>query len=452
MSNDRASSNKRRRKFSIDDVRISEADSAATRRVIGRLTGRVPFPEAQESELLGVGSLIAQGSDTAQGSVIAGSEIPAQSIASAPGSLTTEGIQSAQGSITAQSDTATHSSSPAQSSSSVTGGARLRRSRPSRVRSVETVAPQRDFTKTANSIVKLALSGGLFRGKSKQLYDYLYSKTRGAIVPSVSAQISRADIMRGSHIGSTHTLRDNLRHLRDVGLVSWTEQPGQQEGNVYFVYLPEELQLPIDMHGNPVQMNCPDHPDHVGQNLPRPPSAETALRAQGTTPDTSEVSGGSKTSFKTIETDDDENPLKLLREAERELTGSASSIEEWRPVIELLVTELKVAGARTSVTSAPAFLAEHLRRRLSKAPTVATTAPTAPAPAPSAPAPLAPPTHEELIDTYVNFLHTGQSVDEVDALLSPSVDPERWPQIKQAAIERYQAESHSVCPPQTAGE
>jgi hypothetical protein len=36
-------------------------------------------------------------------------------------------------------------------------------------------------------------------------------------------------------------------------------------------------------------------------------------------------------------------------------------------VAELLVTELKVAASRTTVTSAPAFLAEHLRRRLRKA-------------------------------------------------------------------------------------
>src|ERR671916_295249 len=39
----------------------------------------------------------------------------------------------------------------------------------------------------------------------------------------------------------------------------------------------------------------------------------------------------------------------------------------WSKVAELLVTELKVAASRTAVTSAPAFLAEHLRRRLRKA-------------------------------------------------------------------------------------
>jgi hypothetical protein len=33
---------------------------------------------------------------------------------------------------------------------------------------------------------------------------------------------------------------------------------------------------------------------------------------------------------------------------------------------EVLVTELKIAAARTTVSSAPAFFAEHLRRRLFK--------------------------------------------------------------------------------------
>src|SRR3954462_3407784 len=46
------------------------------------------------------------------------------------------------------------------------------------------IAPERDFMKTANSIVREAVPGGLFRGKSKQLYDALYLLTRGAVVPS----------------------------------------------------------------------------------------------------------------------------------------------------------------------------------------------------------------------------------------------------------------------------
>ena len=54
----------------------------------------------------------------------------------------------------------------------------------------------------------------------------------------------------------------------------------------------------------------------------------------------------------------------------REVTGrepSVSDAERWRELAELLTTELKIAAARTdSVSNAPAFLTEHLRRRLWK--------------------------------------------------------------------------------------
>ena len=62
--------------------------------------------------------------------------------------------------------------------------------------------------------------------------------------------------------------------------------------------------------------------------------------------------------------------VEKLRFASREVSGkepSKADAERWVEVAELLVTELKVAAARTIVTSAPAFLAEHLRRRLRKA-------------------------------------------------------------------------------------
>ena len=59
-----------------------------------------------------------------------------------------------------------------------------------------------------------------------------------------------------------------------------------------------------------------------------------------------------------------------LRQMTREVTGrepSVSDAERWRELAELLTTELKIAAARTdSVSSVPAFLTEHLRRRLWK--------------------------------------------------------------------------------------
>jgi ATP phosphoribosyltransferase regulatory subunit HisZ len=54
----------------------------------------------------------------------------------------------------------------------------------------------------------------------------------------------------------------------------------------------------------------------------------------------------------------------------KEVTGRESTnaeLERWGELAELLITELKIAAGRTgSVSSVPAFLTEHLRRRLWK--------------------------------------------------------------------------------------
>jgi hypothetical protein len=59
-----------------------------------------------------------------------------------------------------------------------------------------------------------------------------------------------------------------------------------------------------------------------------------------------------------------------LRAVNREVTGrdpSVSDADKWAELAELLITELKIAAGRTSgVSSVPAFLTEHLRRRLWK--------------------------------------------------------------------------------------
>ena len=86
-----------------------------------------------------------------------------------------------------------------------------------------------------------------------------------------------------------------------------------------------------------------------------------------------ETYGDPKTSFKTnTEKIDDEAfaaHVALLKQATKEVTGkdpSAADVDRWREVAEVLVTELKIAAGRTTVSSVPAFLAEHLRRRLWK--------------------------------------------------------------------------------------
>jgi hypothetical protein len=62
--------------------------------------------------------------------------------------------------------------------------------------------------------------------------------------------------------------------------------------------------------------------------------------------------------------------VSALKEASSHVTGrevSNAEHERWRDLGEVLAAELKIAAARTgAVSSAPAFLAEHLRRRLFK--------------------------------------------------------------------------------------
>jgi hypothetical protein len=50
-----------------------------------------------------------------------------------------------------------------------------------------------------------------------------------------------------------------------------------------------------------------------------------------------------------------------------ELTGKNSgSAAQWDELFDVLAAELRIAAGRTTVSSVPAFLAEHLRRRLWK--------------------------------------------------------------------------------------
>jgi hypothetical protein len=334
----------KRRKYQIESVQITPAENATVKSVMNRLMGRTVQEELPSTDTQGIST--AQGSTTAQ---------------------TTQSSLLAQSSSPAQTRPITLRSPTAQTGKSRRG------TRPalSRQPAQTEIAPSRDYMKAANSIVREAIRHGLFRGKSKQLYDFLYSKTRGAIVPSLSARLRRSELMKGSSIGSTHTLRDNLLHLRAVGLVSWKAIHGEQDGNVYSVHLPEEARLPFDLDGNPVQVSSPDHSE---SNPLRPLSAETAQSEQSLSQVESTPSSEAKTSsLRPERTIDDDAALAemiaVLKAATKEITGRdivKAESARWKELAEVLIAELKIAAARTTVSSVPAFLAEHLRRRLWK--------------------------------------------------------------------------------------
>jgi len=233
-------------------------------------------------------------------------------------------------------------------------------------------APSRDFMKVANSITREAVPQGMFSsGKSKQLYDYLYSLTRGAIVPARSIRISKERLMEGAGIGSKVTLDQNIRRLCASGLLSVELIGGIQGGNQYTVHLPEEVITPPSTGtSTPAR---PSSPPSGGQNLALLAPLETSPPSMGLSAEDASISADPKTFIKTNKKFDDDEALAdfvlALKQVAEEVTGKGLSPAErtrWAELADVLVKELRIAAGRTTVSSAPAFLAEHLRRRLWK--------------------------------------------------------------------------------------
>jgi hypothetical protein len=259
-------------------------------------------------------------------------------------------------------------------SSSSTGSTLPRPSTPSRRQLKPSVSPERDYTKVANSIVRQAVPSGLFGeqgGKSKELYDTLYALTRGAIVPKRKIRIPKDQLMKKAGIGSEVTLRKNLVRLRAANLIKESIVPGAHGGNEYEVFLPEEVGLTGSTPSTPSSPG-------TGSNTPQMREAVEAVESRDSIPSLSGIESTAyepdKTLLKDQQTfDDDATALAgmfaELKAATKELTGkhlSATESDRWREVAQVLVAELKIAAARTTVSNVPAFLAEHLRRRLWK--------------------------------------------------------------------------------------
>ena len=227
------------------------------------------------------------------------------------------------------------------------------------------IAPERNFNKRANSLEHSALPLGLFPGASKKIYDALYVRTRGAVVPARTVQARHRELLAWSGVRDIKTIKAHLNKLRELGLITWTTLKGEHEGSFYEVYLPEEA-------GPDLAQSQPNpSPDlKLDSDL-----AQKTVWAGLPNPDDSKgVNPLDKTSFKTSteSNDDDEAFAELgaaLKKATKEITGRETSQAEaarWGELAKVLVTELKIAAGRTTVSSVPAFLAEHLRRRLWK--------------------------------------------------------------------------------------
>ena len=227
------------------------------------------------------------------------------------------------------------------------------------------IAPERDFHRVPNSVTRRAIPEGLFRGKSKQVWDYLWSISRGAIIPVRSVRKSRREIKAGAGLGSMVTVDAALDHLETVGLIRIKPSVGSLIGNQYEVFTPEEANTSTS------SITSISSPTQKVEELDILESSSTSTTQ---IVDNNSSYGQPKTSFKTNNTnyDDDEAFARFIeswRKAAKEITGREPSRAEaarWQELADVLITELRIAAARTTVSSVPAFLSEHLRRRLWK--------------------------------------------------------------------------------------
>jgi hypothetical protein len=224
------------------------------------------------------------------------------------------------------------------------------------------ISPTRDYAKVANSIVRDAIPAGYFTGKSKQLYDCLYSLTRGAVTPSRTVRISRPTLMRKAKIGARVTFDANIERLEAVGLIRVRRIAGEHEGNEYTVFVPGETTMTSQ-----TTMTSHSSLTDTAEKLDGLVGLETSQTSHSISVANTDTSGETKTSFKTnTEQSDDDEAFARLRLAMKEATGREITTSALVELDELLAIEFKIAASRTTVSSAPAFLAEHLRRRLFK--------------------------------------------------------------------------------------
>jgi hypothetical protein len=149
-----------------------------------------------------------------------------------------------------------------------------------------------------------------------------------------------------------------LNHLKNLGYLAITEIRGQYHGNEYEVFIPEEVISDHLDHLDHLEALDPQKLDHLDGLEPRPSRPSQTIENNR---DTETLRLSLKTNTKT----DDE--LAAMNEVFRQMGRGKSA--SWRELGELLKTEFEIASSRTdSVSDVPAFLAEHLRRRLAAKP------------------------------------------------------------------------------------
>ena len=241
---------------------------------------------------------------------------------------------------------------------------------PTKVKKFESeISPVRDFQKVPNSIPR---NLDLFRGKSKQVWDYLWSVSRGAINPTRTIRKSRNEIKKNSKLGSMVTVDAAIGHLEKIGLIKVIPNIGSIGGNEYEIYTPEET----DMYYTSIASIASIASNtSLTQNLVVLDTPESSISSTTQTITKKDSYANAKTSLKTNIKNDDEERLhkvfapmmKRLNAAVEKLTGKGvteNETEKWGTFADLLILELEAAASRTdNISSVPAFLTEVLRRQ-----------------------------------------------------------------------------------------
>ncbi|HEX8177834.1 MAG TPA: hypothetical protein VF543_22285 [Pyrinomonadaceae bacterium] len=203
------------------------------------------------------------------------------------------------------------------------------------------LVPQSNFYRKSNETVD-SLDRTLTPAESKVL-DHLLRLTIGFNTDRRQIRVSKLKERTG--YSSAKTVRIALFGLISKGIIKKISRNNDPLGDEYII---------LDRSSTRV-------PDHSSTRVESSGVLESNSTRQ------------LNTSIKDKRIDDDDAALaglnKTLKQAAKEITGrepSPTESERWKELAEVLVMEAKIAAARTTVSSLPAFLAEHLRRRLWK--------------------------------------------------------------------------------------
>ncbi|HEX7315741.1 MAG TPA: hypothetical protein VF297_17620 [Pyrinomonadaceae bacterium] len=225
----------------------------------------------------------------------------------------------------------------------------------------------------------------------KIVYSHMYRETVSKGRPE--GHFGPALLMKLSGIRSRNTVHKALYGLIEkLSVEKVAESQGNPFGPRYHVYGPQEIvrrRKAAGMGIDPqtkriterggIPTGIPEGiPPAIPKNWDTPipefgivgiPKFGILLNRVNTTDENSSAGGSSSNRFGESDDEAFAGFIQLMCKTAGEITGRAPSgaeRERWLELAEVLSAELKMAAGRTTVSSVPAFLTEHLRRRLWK--------------------------------------------------------------------------------------